>query len=308
MSKILVVDDTAVDRRLAGGLLKELQHIEVTFAENGRDALDRMAEEHPDLVLTDMQMPEMNGLELVTAIRKQHPAIPVILMTAQGSEAIAVEALQRGASSYVPKSQLNERLTTTVEELISIARADKSYGDLVDCQTQVFFHYDLTNDTDLIDALVDLVQQIAGGMQLTDETGKLRMGVALREALLNALFHGNLQLDNEDLEAASESLLVGKPSIAEERRTESPYCDRKIHVDVTIDRQEARFVVEDEGPGFDYAAALTMMDPSSDGSLERKRGRGFVLMLAFMDEVFFNEEGNRVTMVKQREGFSAPDA
>src|SRR5580692_1676822 len=105
MMTVLVVDDSPLDRRLAGALLKR-GGFEVDQAQHGKAALARMEEARPDLVLTDMQMPEMDGLELVEAVRARFPDVPVILMTAHGSEELAVTALQRGAASYVPKRSL----------------------------------------------------------------------------------------------------------------------------------------------------------------------------------------------------------
>src|ERR1700722_9974854 len=109
MAKILVVDDSLVDQRLAGRLLQEHSDnvyldkpmaVQVVYANNGKEALDVIPRDRPDLVLTDLQMPELNGLELVDALRDKFPALPVILMTAHGSEDIALQALRRGAASY----------------------------------------------------------------------------------------------------------------------------------------------------------------------------------------------------------------
>jgi CheY-like chemotaxis protein len=296
------VDDTAVDRRLAGGLIEKSEGIEVSYANHGLDALEQIKKEQPDIVVTDMQMPEMGGLELVTQIRTHFPQVPVILMTAKGSEAIAVEALERGAASYVPKSQLNDRLQSTVEDVLLFSKADRSYAQLVGCQTRAELSYELENDPALVDALVDLVQQMMAGMHLTDHTGRTRASVAFREALLNALYHGNLEITADEIEASREQLLSGKDvDPVAEKRNKAPYGDRRIHVDVKMNADEARFIIEDDGPGFDYASQLTSMDPSAIDSLEGGRGRGFVLMLSFMDEVSFNETGNRVTLVKQRD-------
>ena len=104
MTIVLVVDDSAVDRRLAGGLLEKESGLTVIYASDGTEALVKLDTENPDLVVTDLQMPKMNGLELVGAIRHQYPLVPVILMTAHGSEEIAIAALEQGAASYVPKS------------------------------------------------------------------------------------------------------------------------------------------------------------------------------------------------------------
>jgi len=306
-TRILVVDDTAVDRQLAGGLLELSPLIKVEYAENGRLGLEYVQQHSPDLVVTDMQMPEMDGLELVSQIRAHYPSIPVVLMTAQGSESIAVEALERGAASYVPKSQLAEILQTTVADLLSMINANKSHSNLMDCQQRLECDYELENDPALIDSLIDLLQQLLGGMELTDETGVLRVGVALREALYNSLYHGNLQITEDELQSSREDLLTGGDDIVTERRKQAPYCDRKIRVKIRMDRQQASFVIEDDGEGFDYASLLTQMTPDSD-SLDVENGRGFLLMLSMMDEVSFNESGNSVTMVKEKDNASVSAA
>jgi len=118
MTKVLVVDDSPLDRKISGGIL-EAEHATVTYAENGQEALDMIAEAAPDVVLTDMQMPVMDGLELVRRMKKEHSSIPVILVTRQGSEEIAVEALRIGASSYVPKRNLKRDLGRVLELVMS---------------------------------------------------------------------------------------------------------------------------------------------------------------------------------------------
>src|SRR5262249_51241466 len=100
---VLVVDDSLVDRHLAGGIIEKMPGWKALYATNGAEGLEAIEGKPPDVVLTDMLMPEMDGLQLVEAIRSQHPLIPVILMTAHGSEDIAIQALRKGAASYVPK-------------------------------------------------------------------------------------------------------------------------------------------------------------------------------------------------------------
>src|SRR5688572_5277872 len=100
MATILVVDDCLTDRRRAGGLLRRAGY-EVAYAGDGREALEQVAAHPPDAVVTDLQMPELDGLGLVTAIARDHPLVPVVVVTSQGSETAAVQALQAGAASYV---------------------------------------------------------------------------------------------------------------------------------------------------------------------------------------------------------------
>ena len=104
MAHILVVDDSAADRELAGHLL-EKQGWTVFYAEDGTEALVQMKSQLPDLVLTDLVMPKLDGLGLVEQVKVDHSAVPVVLMTAKGSEEIAVRALERPrAFSMRPKS------------------------------------------------------------------------------------------------------------------------------------------------------------------------------------------------------------
>src|SRR5713101_3144497 len=124
MAKALIVDDSAVDRRRAEKLLAKSDGLVILSAANGREALEMVARELPDVVITDMQMPEMDGLQLVEAIRSKYPAVPVILMTAHGSEELAVQALQRGAASYVPKRNLATDLPDTVESVLGISKSN----------------------------------------------------------------------------------------------------------------------------------------------------------------------------------------
>lgn len=296
MTTILIVDDSPVDRKLVGGLLEKRFPWKIEYAASGIEALARMGLVKPELVITDLTMPEMDGLGLVRELHQHYPEVPVILMTAYGSDALAVEALELGAASYVPKSQLAVRLPDTADSVLRIAEQTRSRERLMQCLKHIEFEFVLENEPELIEPLVSFVQQILSGMRFADFACRLQMGVALKEALLNALFHGNLQIGKEEIEAVSDHLLgEDEVSLVEQRRAEAPYCERKIHVHVAAGPDEARFVVRDDGPGFDTSAA-----PAESAPPMLDVGRGMSLMRTFMDEVRFNETGNEVTLVKRR--------
>lgn len=104
--RALVVDDAVVVRRMVSDVLAEDPEIEVVgTAANGRIAIQKLTQVNPDIVTLDIEMPEMNGLETLAAIRKTHPTLPVIMfstLTERGA-AETLEALSLGASDYVTK-------------------------------------------------------------------------------------------------------------------------------------------------------------------------------------------------------------
>jgi CheY-like chemotaxis protein len=289
MPTVLIVDDAEMDRRLAGRLLEVDHQFEVTFAANGEEALERVSENPPDVVVTDLQMPKMDGLALVTHLRLHHPRVAVILMTAHGSESIAAQALEQGAASYVPKEQLADKLLDTVQDIAALAQADRTYDRLIECSRSTQFEFDLENDTELVKPLVALVQQMLAGMGLWDATGQLQMGVALEQAVLNAILHGNLELSSEELRNAG----ADRESLIARRCQEAPFRDRKVFVQVLVSRHEARLVVRDEGGGF----SVSEIFPAE--GVDQVGRRGLVLMRSFTDSVQFNSAGNEVTMVKR---------
>jgi len=299
MATILVVDDSAVDRRLVGGLLQGDADWEVDYAEHGAEALAKIERAVPDLVVTDLMMPEMDGLQLVAAVRSRFPLVPVILITSKGSEEIAVEALHRGAASYVSKRTLAKKLANTVQRVLALSSRRRSHSRLMEYMTGSHSSFALNNDSSLFGPLVTYLQEEVARMGLCDETECTRVGVALEESLVNALYHGNLDVDPE-LRERDEGAYY---SMVEEHRSRAPYRDRKIHVQATLSRDEANVVVGDEGSGFDPS---TLPDPTDPANLEKVSGRGVLLMRTFMDEVVFNERGNVITLTKRRNSNSRP--
>lgn len=293
MPTILIAEDTRTQARMIQFML-EGEGFQTEIAADGRLALSAIEQRPPDIVLTDLHMPEMNGLELVEAVRSRFPSIPVVLMTADGSEEIAVEALKKGAASYVPKRHLNEDLVRTLRNLLDAARVDRDQQRLLDCVEQQELHFKLQNDPTLVPLLIGHLRQGLTRMQLCDATATIRVGVALQEALLNAMHHGNLELKSELREQPSSIYY----ELGEQRRHLPPYDRRHVYVSARLSRSEAVYTIRDEGPGFDPAQ---LPDPTNPENIEKCSGRGLLLIRTFMDRVSHNSTGNELTMVKHRD-------
>jgi CheY-like chemotaxis protein len=291
MTRILVVDDHRSQAEEFGVLLRNAG-CGVTHAGNGREAMDLLRLDLPDIVLTDLDVPVMDGLELVQAIRRDYPALPVILMTVKGSEDVAARALHQGAASYVRKRSLAREVVRTVGSVLAVVRALPQQERGLDCLTDGQLGFALDNDPARVTPLLGYLEEVASLLHPHDRTERIRVGIALNEALLNAILHGNLELSS-DLRQEDDEVFR---DLGEQRRRQTPDRDRRVHVRARLSRSESVYVVEDEGPGFDPA---TVPDPTDPANLERIGGRGLMLIRTFMDEVEYNEKGNRITMRKR---------
>jgi two-component system NtrC family response regulator len=124
METILVVDDEKNYLLVLSAVLEE-EGYEVLTTVSGLEALEIQKSSDLDLVLTDMKMPGMDGIELLEQIKTHDPELPVIMMTAHGTIDKAVEAMQKGAYSYILKPFDNERLTLYVKKAIALYQVVK---------------------------------------------------------------------------------------------------------------------------------------------------------------------------------------
>lgn len=300
MPKILVVDDCADSRRLAGTVLQnKVPHAEVLFAKSAEEALAMLQHSVPDLIVSDVMMGEMSGLDLVEHVRKSHPAVPTIVVTAFGSEDFAVQALQKGAASYVPKRHLVQRLVPTVENVLELSHVNRNRQRVMACQNYQKTRYVLDNDTSIISPLVGLLQEQLMRCGFGDESERLRLGVGLHESLTNAIQHGNLELSSDLRQEDDESLYH---KLAAERRHLEPYASRRVDVIVTETPHEITYSIRDQGPGFQ---PKQVADPTDEAHMNRIGGRGLLLIRSFFDEVRHNERGNQISMIRRRPGSQA---
>ncbi len=290
---ILVVDDSPVEQRLVGRLLeKGLSDVKVTYAANGKEAFESISLTMPEMVISDLRMPVMNGLELVESIKTRGFAVPVILMTSYGNEEIAVKALQAGAASYVPKLARDKILIETVKNVLSMSRGQSNRRRVLSTLDSVQSSFVLGNDCSLISPLIDYLQEQIGMLRLFEDMQLTRIAVAIHESLTNAIYHGNLELDSE-LRQDDEGDFH---RLADERRKDAQYADRKVRMTATMSRNALQIVIQDEGPGFDPNA---VRDPTEEVNMDRIGGRGLLLIRSFMDEVKHNSKGNELTLIKR---------
>lgn len=291
MPTILVVEDDDADREHVRHCLKDLDNLEILFAREGGEALEQISRRLPDLVLTDLLMPGMDGHDLVKRIRSDFPLVPVLLMTSQGCEQIALGALRAGAASYVPKKDLGNDLVDTVEHVLTFAEARRSRRKVLGYLEHSAAEFHLENDPSLISPLAGYFQENLEHLGFGTETVRTQVGVAIMEALSNAMIHGNLEIGSE-LKHLDREKYQG---ILNRRRQQHPYAGRKVRCSSRESKERIEYTIRDQGQGFDPAS---LPDPTAPKNVLGVAGRGILLIRTFMDEVKFNQKGNEIRMIK----------
>ncbi|UCG77366.1 MAG: sigma-54-dependent Fis family transcriptional regulator [Nitrospirota bacterium] len=122
-NRILVIDDEAIVRVSCQRVLTP-EGFDVIVVPSGREAIDRLEKEKFDLVLTDLKMPDMDGLEVLKTIKSRWPELIVIIITGYGTISTAVQAIKLGAFEYIEKPFTPEDILNIVKKAIASAAND----------------------------------------------------------------------------------------------------------------------------------------------------------------------------------------
>ncbi|WP_026583310.1 response regulator [Bacillus sp. J33] len=119
MGRILLVDDAKFMRVTLGTILKKAGHEIVGEGENGREAVELYGNLQPDLVMMDITMPEMSGLDAMKEIKKKNPSAKVIMCSAMGQQKVVVESIEAGAKDFIVKPFDEGRVLEAVNRVLS---------------------------------------------------------------------------------------------------------------------------------------------------------------------------------------------
>ena len=121
MKNVLIVDDSVTMRRMVGASLRSLPDVSFQEAANGLEAIERLAIGTVHLIILDLNMPDMHGLEVIQFVRKQtqHEATPILVLTTRGDDESRSRTMEAGATRYLTKPFQPATLATHVRELLS---------------------------------------------------------------------------------------------------------------------------------------------------------------------------------------------
>ena len=123
--KILIVDDSITIRRIITNALKTVGFPDTVEAANGKDALEKLANVNVDFIITDWNMPEMNGLDFIKQVRANplYSSLPILMITTRGTEHDVIEALQAKVNSYIVKPFTPQELKEKIEGVLKLFKS-----------------------------------------------------------------------------------------------------------------------------------------------------------------------------------------
>ncbi len=160
MKKILVVDDDKAHSRMLKTLMTDWGY-EIHEADDGSTAVALVKEKPFDMVLTDMKMVHMSGMEALQQIKSYNPSLPVIIMTAYSSVQTAVNALKIGAYDYLTKPLDFDKLKLTIERIFESLYLKTENRSLKNRLKEKTFSHDIIGNSPLIKALLDTIRMVA---------------------------------------------------------------------------------------------------------------------------------------------------
>ncbi|MFL2807596.1 MAG: response regulator [bacterium] len=289
---LLIADDTAEVLNFLQVFFVKAGH-SVFCARDGEEALKILQNEEIDGIFCALTMPKLGGLELLKEVQSANSRRPLVILCPPNDSENALNALQLGACDYLLKAINPLELQRTLDRVVSLQEGFHFSAYAMDHLLQETRTLEIGNDFTGLNRIIAFMTQDLPSYGILNQEQLFRMNMLLKEAIENAIFHGNLELRSE-MRRENPELFY---KTAAQKRDIDPYKDRKLILQYDISRNSAKYVVRDEGKGFVHA---DLLDPADPDNLLRIEGRGLIMIMNFMDEVFWNDRGNEVTMVRYR--------
>jgi CheY-like chemotaxis protein len=264
--RILIVEGNAELRSVLAEALGAMGH-EVVATGDRAEAVAREDLDEFDLIISDLAEYAHSGVQIASELKRKRLFVPIVVSSEEANQSGIVKAFKLGAANILRKPYDHEELRSIVEKTLGYKL--RFVEDLkVLPFVREHIEFELPSDISLMNGVLHyLIERVSALGVIKPDTSNLF--IALDEAFVNAVKHGN-KLDARKL----------------------------VRITADLSSKEARFTIEDEGEGFNVNEIPDPLDPAN---LFKPSGRGVLLIYNIMDEVAYNERGNRLTMVKRPE-------
>jgi serine phosphatase RsbU (regulator of sigma subunit)/FixJ family two-component response regulator len=295
--KILIIDDN-IDLL---DYLKDfflIYNYEVILAETGNEGIEKFREYLPDIVISDMRLPDKNGNIVVKELKKIDSEVPIIIITGYSDYQLILSAMKNGAVDLLRKPFRPNDLKYLINKIETLFRKIKVRRSTSYVQWEKR-HLIIMNDMHIIRSVVDFV--FSNIDYICEDVSFMKIG--LQEILINAIEHGNLEISNKDKQ---EFLEKGNYNKFLKRRAQySKYKEKTVDIRIFSTPQYLKIIVQDMGKGFN---PKTLPDPENPENFLKESGKGILMAMHAFDNVEYNETGNGVTLLKHSEYFKSSKA
>ncbi len=290
MKKILIVEDEYPVRDVLKIALSENGYM-VYEAENGKQGIQMFIDNIPDIVLTDVKMPGISGIEVTKKIKEAQPDADVVIMTGYGSEELVIEAIRAGATNYLKKPVSFDELFNIFDHIIFKRENRKRFevikeGVIYEKKT-VTINNDISKIWGIVNQVLYNIPPVLGEKTIEG----LKLG--LYEILVNAIEHGNLGITAKEKEESLKNtsysdLMNSRMNMANEK-------NRTVMIHSVYEVKKLTIEIIDQGVGFNYKELKTLADTET---LMGIHGRGIILTSLYYDKLEFKGPGNTVVLEK----------
>ena len=264
--RILLVDDDKVVNDEVNEFLTERGYV-IASAYNGQAGLRAFQDGFFDLVLSNLRLPGLNGIQLLKAIKNINPRVPVIIISGDGNVATVVESLHHGAENFLTKPLQMDTLSKVIEQALAISY-QKLGSSVFAGKARQITYIQCPSRSDAIPELIFFIAQSSVVINFVEYDLDNNIKLALVEAITNSMEHGN---------GWDEAKIIS--------------------LQIDISPQQLKVIISDCGEGFDHQH---QPDPTTPENLLLERGRGIFLIKAIMDEITYNDKGNEITIIKNK--------
>lgn len=294
---ILVVDDEQIIRSVVQRKLEATTPYRVLTCDDGLPALEIIKSEHVDLVISDLLMVSLNGIDLLREIKRYDARIPVIIITGYGTLDDAIEAIKLGAEDFIKKPFDVADIILTIEKTFSKIEEQADQRAIIHHIANEDIALTIPTDFDFLNRVINYIFSHLRARWLVSAEALHDVKICLYEALYNALEHGSLEITGEEKTHLLEKGQQAYRDFLAQRLGDGRYASRSIHVRLAISEQLMEVAIRDEGQGFEYGDLLIGV-PSEEAF--KSCGRGLLLISSLMDGLEFREGGREIVMRKER--------